>query len=394
MVFILLIRRKSELFKIIGITFIFLVFVALLVIFFIYNRNRNIDPSFKNVSKSYGNSIISIDDGYVIVGSNNQNNKSLEKATLSIYNSSNQKLLEKVYSSGYNSNFYDVIYDDENYIAVGSFESTKSDYRQGNELALLVKFDNNGEIIFDKDFEVKSDSLYKSVINTQDGYIVCGKSINTSSQIGNSGAVLVKYDKDGNEIWRNYQGNINAAYNDLLYVDNKIYVVGVDNNIGILSIFDNDGNLIRNIYHDNLSNTGLTSIVLCNDQLIVSGGKIIDNLEHGVIISYSLNGDYIKEVVYEEKNTTYHKLLVDSNKNIIVVGNIYSNNNDINYGIIGKYTNNLEEMSVVKHISNRDVTFNDLASFDNKYMVVGNSKSESSISSKVFLFSSSLKNLG
>lgn len=51
------------------------------------------------------NAIDSIDDGFVAVGSNNNNEMYYEKAKLSFYDEKYNKKIDKVYNKGYNSVF-------------------------------------------------------------------------------------------------------------------------------------------------------------------------------------------------------------------------------------------------------------------------------------------------
>ena len=381
---------------------ILLLFVLITFVFlFLFIRNNKKEPVVMErrittyIDKS--NSSVLLDrGGYVIVGSNNHNKYGLEKAKFSLYDDSNNKIIEKVYNKGYNSSFNSVIKDGGTFIAVGSYESTKNEYTTGTRTALIVKYDVSGEIIKENDFQVISNSYFNSVISVDDGYIVCGSSSNDTALY--SGAVLIKYDKDLNEVWRKYTGNNGAIYNDLVYVNNVLYLVGVDNNIGILSLFDLGGNLINNVYYTNLNNNGFSSIITYNNSLYVSATKYVDGYTYGIIINYGLDGSLFKEVKYEKlNNVSFNKLILDSNNSIIVVGNIetYTDHEFFSDGIIGKYNSDLLEQSVVKYSTNRNVSFNDVKYINDKYIVVGDSrKSDYDISSKVFMFSTSLKSLG
>ena len=63
-------------------------------------------------------------------------------------------------------------------------------------------------------------------ISVEDGYIVTGQSVYQSTKIGDKdgGAILIKYDKDGNIIWnKSFGNNKNGIFNDIVIVDNYIY---------------------------------------------------------------------------------------------------------------------------------------------------------------------------
>ena len=377
--------------------FVFITFIFLFL--FVFNNKKESVVMERKITTyvDRSNSSVLLDrGGYVIVGSNNHNTYGLEKAKFSMYDDSNNKIIEKVYNKGYNSSFNSVIKDGSTFVAVGSYESTKNEYSSGTRTALIVKYDINGEIIKDNDFQVVSNSYFNSVISVEDGYIACGSSSNDTALY--SGAVLIKYDKDLNEVWRKYTGNNGAIYNDLVFVNDCLYLVGVDNNIGILSLFDLGGNLISNHYYTTLNDNGFSSIISYNNSLYISATKYIEGNTYGLILNYGYDGSLLKEVKYEKMyNVSFNKLLLDSNDSIIVIGNIetFSDGEFFSDGIIGKYNYDLLEQSVVKYSTNRNVSFNDIKNVNDKYIVVGDSrKSDFDISSKVFMFSTSLKNLG
>ena len=390
--------NKRKIFKFI--LLIILVIFCICSFIFLYKHNKKNVVMERKIESilDFGNAIVSNNNGYVIVGSNNKNNSSFEKAKISYYDSNNQKYLEKVYNKGYNSTFFDVIGDEDSYVAVGSFESNKREQKNSSRTALIVKYDKSGNVVFENDFQVISNSGYNSIISMVDGYVVCGYSINTETDEANSGAVLIKYDKSGEEIWRRYTGNDHAVYNNLIYHDGFIYAVGVDNNIGILSIFDVDGNLMRDTYYHNMDDDGFSSIIADDNYLYVSGGKIVDNNKYAFIATYDFNGNFIDEVVYNKENTRYTNMNFDNNGNIIVIGSLNTLEEDNTYnenGIIGKYNTELKELSVIKYNSDKQVTFNDILINNNKYSVLSNVYNDlKNVNNKLLYFSTSLKTLG
>ena len=66
------------------------------------------------------NALYSDKNGYVTVGSNNDNAQFLEKAKITKYNKKKEKLFEKLYNKGFNSSFFDIVEDDDSYIANNS----------------------------------------------------------------------------------------------------------------------------------------------------------------------------------------------------------------------------------------------------------------------------------
>ena len=99
-----------------------------------------------------------VDDVIYAVGRNNDNDKELTKAKFSIYNSKQEKIYEKLYNTGYTSRFYDLLVDDEDVVIVGEYEKTKKDYKNNNSIAVILKYDEEGQLLFEK--EVSDTNFY------------------------------------------------------------------------------------------------------------------------------------------------------------------------------------------------------------------------------------------
>ena len=65
---------------------------------------------------------------YITVGSNNNNENYLERAKITKYNQKKEKLFEKLYNKGFNGAFFDVVVDDKDLIAVGSYEKDEKEH--------------------------------------------------------------------------------------------------------------------------------------------------------------------------------------------------------------------------------------------------------------------------
>ncbi len=392
-------RKKKKLIKVASILALIIISIEIFIINFYIKSNKTENVFFNGI-----NAYEITNDGYVVVGSNNNNDKHYEKAEISVYDNSKNKKLVKVYNKGYNSTFYGVLCTDDGYVAVGSYESTKQESENKVRTALIVKYDLSGNVIFENDFQVLGNSKFTNVVSTYDGFIVVGQSIYENDTIGlsnNGGAVIIKYDKDGKEIWRkNYGGSKSALYNDLTIYNNYIYAVGKDgNNMGIITKFSLEGDLVYNENYSNVDSIGFTSIVNNNDSLYVCGGKSEGNSKQAIILKYNKDCKLIDEVTYQSNsNDRYNSLTIDENGNVIAVGTISNKTESKDYsydGIIGKYNSDLKELAVVKYTNDRSTYFNDVKYYDGKYLVIGNSQREDlSVVAKFFFFSTSLKSLG
>lgn len=193
-------RKVVKILKIIA-----LFLVAILVIELGYICYMSFFKGEKQVYFDGINALCYMDNSYVTVGSNNNNDQFMEKAKFTKYNSKKEKVFEKLYNKGYNGSFFGVTRDGDDYIAVGSYEATKAEHEDGIRSALIVKYDQDGNILFDKDFQVLGNSKFTNVLALDDGYLVTGQSIYENMTLGFSdvgGAFLIKYDKEGKELWR------------------------------------------------------------------------------------------------------------------------------------------------------------------------------------------------
>lgn len=355
------------------------------------------------------NSIINVGNKIVAVGSNNNNDKFFEKAKITKYNENKEKVFEKIYNKGFNGVFFDVIEDsDGNLIAVGSFESSEEDHLEGNRVGLIVKYDKDGNLLYENTYKVLDNSKFTSIDLLEDGYVVCGQSVYDDMVVGLSkdgGSIIVRYDKELNVQWsNNYGDNKSSSYNDILVYDNYIYTVGVtDSVVGIVSKYDFDGNVINTVKYDNTDNLGFTGIVLFDNHLLVSGAKLDNNSSDGLLLKYNTDLVITKDIVYVgNSNERFNQIIIDKHDNVVVVGTsakLDNSNSDrvnvyIHNGLIGKYDKNLEKVSVIEYGDDRDDYFTDVIISKGNYLVSGYSSYEDgSYLSKFITYSDALKTL-
>lgn len=365
--------------------------------------------------KEYFDSINSFevfDTNIISVGSNNNNKKGYEKAKITKYDQEQNKVWEKIYNKGYNSSFFGIKKDKEDYIAVGSYESTKDEHKDSIRSALIVKYDSNGEILYENDFQVLGNSKFTNLLVVDDGYLVIGQTIYENMTLGLSdegGAVLIKYDKELNEVWRkNYGGSKSGIYNDIILVDNYIYTVGKDSaKVGIISKYDLEGNKINTTQYEFTDQIGFTGITNIGNRLFVVGSKKMsedqkDYDTDALIIEYDTDCNLQKEVTYKGKGIERYNRIITDNNNLVIAGQteIYdeekSTNEENSYnGIFAKYNSDLQELNVEEYNNDGDDYFTDIKQVNNQYMISGYSKyEESSYLSKFMIYSKAGKLIG
>lgn len=386
---------------------IILVCIAVLIIEVIYIGYHLTYSSEKSIYFDGINAIEATDKNYITIGSNNDNDNHYEKAKISKYNLKKEKTFEKLYNVGYNSSFFGVTVDGDDFVVVGSYEKDEEDHEKLVRKALIVKYDKDGNIIFENDFSLLDNSKFTSVIKVGEDYLVTGQSIYENTRVGESegGAILAKYDKDGELVWyKTYGGSKSAIFNDLIVVRDNIYVVGTDENyLGVIVKYDLDGNYIGYNDYKTTDSLGFGGITNIDGFLYVSGALRRDKYDNdAMIVRYNLDCVYIDQVVYSgEGIERFNKIVVDNHDNLIAIGTMAipkkeKGISEYNYdGIVAKYDKNLKYIDSVSYGDERDDYFTDIKVVDDRYLVVGYSSYEDgSYMSKFISYSSALKVLG
>lgn len=369
-------NKLLKVLKIVSIICVVVLVIELIFLFYI--------SFFKNSKSIYFdgvNSLNTISKGFITAGSNNDNDKYYEKAKITKYNLKMEKEFEKLYNKGYNGVFFSVVEDVDGYIAVGSYEANEEEYNNSTRSALIVKFDKNGEVIFENNFQVLGNSKFVNVIVVDDGYLVVGQSVYENMTLGTSnagGAFLVKYNKSLKLEWKsNYGGNKSGIYNDLLVFNDYIYVVGKDfEKTGIIAKYDMDGNLIRSVTYEYTDSLGFSGIADVNGNIVVSGSKYIDDGNFkAMLVLYDGELNYVKDVNYDDYSR-FNNFVVDDNNDIVVIGmkrlNKKSAIDIFSYdGIIAKYDKNLVEIESLVYSNDSDDHFTGVKMVDNNYIVSG-----------------------
>lgn len=369
---------------------------------FIYKKNEPI--YFVGI-----NALATDNDNYVSVGSNNDNSNHYEKATISLYNSKKEKTFEKLYNVGYNSAYFGVLIDGDSIVAVGSYEKTKEEHNDSIRRALIVKYDKDGNILFEKDFQILDNSKFTNIIKVGDDYVVTGNSVYKNTRIGSDvgGAFIARYDKDGNLIWNTtYGNNKESIFNDVILVDDSLYAIGnYEDYFAIIVKYDLNGNEITSNDYKVTDELGFTSIVNVDDYLYVGGAlKTGDDDTDAMIVKYDLDCNYIDQTSYSGiGKERFNRLVVDGQQNLVAIGTMMSpvvhskkNYGDYNYdGIIAKYSTDLGKIDLVSYGDEKNDFFTDVKLIGDNYLVVGYSSYEDgSYMSKFISYSSALKVLG
>lgn len=314
-----------------GIVFICILVLICDVIFFFYTKNKND----KNKTFFYSlNGFVWNQNSYYGVGSNNINRNSLEKATLTKYNTKYQEVWKKSFDGKYNSTYFNVQKDGKYLLAVGSYEKSKKENEDSLRTALFVKYDLDGNVVFKKDLQILGNSKFTNVLVVADGYIVVGQSIYPNDLLGNQdtgGAIIIKYSRDGKVLWqKNLGGNKSGLFNDVILDGDYLYAVGKDaTRYGIVAKLTLSGEVVKVVSYAKTDSLGFSSIVKSGDHFVCVGAKKVnenDEYDHDInalIVSYNDDLEKEDEVIYQDMKNgleRFNKIFVDRNKDLVLVG--------------------------------------------------------------------------
>lgn len=357
------------------------------------------------------NSIEVVDNSIIAVGSNSDNKKGYEKAKITLYNTKYEKIWETLFNKKYNSSFSSVAKDEDKYIAVGNYEASKEEHKNSTRSGLIAIYDIDGKLISQKRFQVLGNSKFTDIKVVEDGYIVIGQSIYENNTLGVSdkgGAFIIKYDKNLNEVWKkNYGGSKSGIYNDMIILNNYIYVVGKDlSRLGIISKYSMDGNHIKTNTYKYTDTFGFTGLATDNNNLYVVGSKKVKEDENSydtdsIVIKYDLELNQQKEQIYRGKGMErYNKIIVDDKNNIVIAGQtgVYDkekSTKELNVfaydGIFAKYNSDLEELLVENYGDEENDYFTDINKVNNKYIISGYKTNKNNYISKFITYTTSGK---
>ena len=162
-------------------------------------------------------------------------------ATIYRYDNSGNVLWYKNFGGKNNDEFRDVCIADDGYVAVGTTQSSSfgtGDFSEltskGAQDAVIVKFDKNGTVLWVNNFGGSGSDEFDGVVAVSDGYIAVGTSrlssfgtgdFETISSKGESDAIMVKYDTQGNKLWTKTFGGEGFDNFTNIETDGENYIV-------------------------------------------------------------------------------------------------------------------------------------------------------------------------
>ena len=184
---------------------------------------------------------------------------------------------------------------DGGYIQIG-----ETGFLPNNAKIFVVKVDQNGQLIWQKEYTDSGHNFGNSVLETDDGYLLCG--------VKNDDSFLVKVKKESGDILfsKTYENGGSDAFEHLLLVNNQIFAVGYTNSEdkynnfysegeSSLHILDLDGNIIKNIDIKSYMSHAYR-IKSINNDIYISG--LTDGAEDYALIKMNQSGQVIWSNTY------------------------------------------------------------------------------------------------
>jgi len=291
----------------------------------------------------YFNSVTATSDGHVAVGYSDSTegeliglNKGYRDAIIVNYDKNDKIKWTKTFGGSSGDAFNSVAATSNGYVAVGYSASHDTDLtlQDGMQNAIIVNYDKEGKVEWKKELgNVNSDNSFNSVAATSDGFVTAGYS--------NNDAVIVKYDTSGNQIWlKRFGGSESDRYHSVIATSDGYVVVGetasedgdiVDNNRGVPNAlivkYDLDGNVMWKKTYDNRFVAAYRSIVATDDGYLVAGMDWYDAL----IVKYDLDGNVKWKKTFGGSYTDVFNSVTTTSDGFIAVGDSTSTDHDLEH---------------------------------------------------------------
>ena len=305
-----------------------------------YDKNGNLlwQKSWggKLISARFRSITSSLDDGIVVVGSSEfseiegMTNKGMYDAIIVKYDKDGNILWQKNWGGNGYDDFTGVIStEDGGFIIVGESESNDIEGLQnkGSYDAIVLKYDKDGNLIWQKSWGGNDSERFTSVAVTEDGGFVAVGNTQFIVYEGDSrlDAIIVKYNKDGNVLWQKSYGNeLNEFYESVVEIDDYGFVVvgyinsslidskpATDKDDAIIIKYDKDGNMLWEKSWGGSDYDEFRKVISTQDGKIIASGYShstdIDGLTNkgekdAIIVKYSI--EYNLENITTENGTS------------------------------------------------------------------------------------------
>jgi len=253
-------------------------------------------------------------------------------------------------------------------------------YGSGESDIWIVKFDENGNEIWNKTFGGAGAERGKAIQNTPDGYVVVG----TTNSYGNGydDIWIIKLDTNGNEIWnKTFGGPDNDTGRSITLNDDMYVILGETWSYGSgksdfwLIKTDSQGNEIWNKTYGGSEEDQGRSMVYTDDGYVLSGGtKSYGNEDEDMwILKVDEEGNELWNNTFGETERIEYcnQIIQVENGSFVLVGHSLSKNYSSLDSMVVK-ANNQGQLEWIKNIQeNVDTGLSSIALTDEGYLGIG-----------------------
>ncbi len=276
------------------------------------------------------------------------------------------------------------------------FILNKSDGTSGNDISWDVEFDSDGNIIVGSVSYTNSESIVRKI--DRKGNLLWSKSvagkgiydiaIDSGGNIYGIGRInnfVVKYDSNGNLLWNNLLGTAIADGGGAGIATDSAnnFVVTSHNSNGDLVVekYDSNGNLIwSKTYSGAGFDHGYSVDVDNSDNVYVTGytRSVLGGNSDVILLKYDSNGNLLWSRTFGgAKDDSANSVTTDNSGNIYVTGRTQSFTNSVASGLLLKYDSNGNLLWNKTFSPTDDVRGNSVVEKDGKVYVVGHGYSYS-----------------
>ncbi|MDD2378191.1 MAG: prepilin-type N-terminal cleavage/methylation domain-containing protein [Bacilli bacterium] len=347
--------------------------------------------TFGGTSSQLFSNIINVKDGYVAVGSSWSNDGDLtdlnggaSDSFIVKYDLNGNVIWKQSYGGTSFEGYSDVTEVNDGYIAVGSSSSINgplTGLNKGSTDATIVKYDLNGNLVWNKNFGGSSGEGFTKIITLSDGVLVLGSGSSNNGDLlglnkGGNDIIIAKYDFNGNVIWnKNFGGSDYDSSNSFTLVNDGFVVVGSSSSINgdltglnkggvdaTIIKYDFNGNVIWNKNFGGSDTDYFHDVGIVDDGYIAVGDSRSSNgdmtgLKKGerdaIIVKYDFSGNVLWKKNYGEDGQESFFAISISNNEIVVAGEGSSEEGQVGQDNKGSY-----DAIIVKYDLNGNVLWN------------------------------------